>query len=189
MTSHAGSGAATVTTTRKEAARGMEARVGLDPRLRRGPREGLLRREGRVRCGPRPQGQRRVSGRVAHASRIGVLDRDGDWDHRNASRLRPRPPAGRPGHRRGARRALGAGVDVSGREWKLGGGGDGNSFVFFSDPNGSGWVLQQTPGRERTIAKRMNLGKVGTRSRCRWMGSSPGPRATSGDSASSRSEK
>jgi catechol 2,3-dioxygenase-like lactoylglutathione lyase family enzyme len=35
-----------------------------------------------------------------------------------------------------------------GREWKPGGGGDWNSFVFFSDPDGNGWVLQQMPGRE-----------------------------------------
>jgi catechol 2,3-dioxygenase-like lactoylglutathione lyase family enzyme len=46
------------------------------------------------------------------------------------------------------------GVDVSevrhfdGHQWKPGGGGDWNSFVFFSDPDGNGWVLQQTPGRE-----------------------------------------
>ncbi len=46
------------------------------------------------------------------------------------------------------------GVEVSdvrhfdGREWKPGGGGDWNSFVFFKDPDGNGWVLQQGPGRE-----------------------------------------
>ena len=49
---------------------------------------------------------------------------------------------------------LGRGVEVSdvrhfdGREWKPGGGGDWNSFVFFNDPDGNGWVLQQRPGRE-----------------------------------------
>ena len=46
------------------------------------------------------------------------------------------------------------GVEVSevrhfdGREWKPGGGGDWNSFVFLNDPDGNGWVLQQRPGRE-----------------------------------------
>ena len=49
---------------------------------------------------------------------------------------------------------LGRGVEVSevrhfdGRDWKPGGGGDWNSFAFFSDPDGNGWVLQQSPGRE-----------------------------------------
>jgi len=49
---------------------------------------------------------------------------------------------------------LGRGVEVSdvrhfdGREWKPGGGGDWNSFVFLNDPDGNGWVLQQRPGRE-----------------------------------------
>ncbi|MDQ3783740.1 MAG: VOC family protein [Actinomycetota bacterium] len=46
------------------------------------------------------------------------------------------------------------GVEVSdvqhfdGRDWKPGGGGAWNSFVFFSDPDGNGWALQQSPGRE-----------------------------------------
>ena len=35
-----------------------------------------------------------------------------------------------------------------GSAWRTGGGGDWNSFVFFSDPDGNGWVLQQSPGRE-----------------------------------------
>ena len=29
--------------------------------------------------------------------------------------------------------------------WVEGRGGDWNSFVFFSDPDGNGWVLQQSP--------------------------------------------
>ena len=33
-----------------------------------------------------------------------------------------------------------------GNAWKPGG-GDWNSFAFFSDPDGNGWVLQQSPGR------------------------------------------
>ena len=49
---------------------------------------------------------------------------------------------------------LGRGVEVSevrhfdGRDWRPGGGGDWNSFAFFSDPDGNGWALQQSPGRE-----------------------------------------
>ena len=45
------------------------------------------------------------------------------------------------------------GVEVSevqhfdGSAWRPGGGGDWNSFTFFSDPDGNGWVLQQSPGR------------------------------------------
>ena len=35
-----------------------------------------------------------------------------------------------------------------GSAWRSGGGGDWNSFAFFSDPDGNGWVLQQSPGRE-----------------------------------------
>ncbi len=31
--------------------------------------------------------------------------------------------------------------------WVEGRGGDWNSFVFFSDPDGNGWVLQERPAR------------------------------------------
>ena len=31
--------------------------------------------------------------------------------------------------------------------WAEGRGGEWNSFVFFSDPDGNGWVLQERPGR------------------------------------------
>ena len=45
----------------------------------------------------------------------------------------------------------GAGVSevqhFDGSAWRPGGGGDWNSFAFFSDPDGNGWVLQQSPGR------------------------------------------
>jgi catechol 2,3-dioxygenase-like lactoylglutathione lyase family enzyme len=43
------------------------------------------------------------------------------------------------------------GVEVSpvqhmeGGEWVEGRGGEWNSFVFFSDPDGNGWVLQERP--------------------------------------------
>ena len=43
------------------------------------------------------------------------------------------------------------GVEVSpvqhmeGGEWVEGQGGEWNSFVFFSDPDGNGWVLQERP--------------------------------------------
>jgi catechol 2,3-dioxygenase-like lactoylglutathione lyase family enzyme len=33
-------------------------------------------------------------------------------------------------------------------EWVEGRGGDWNSFVFFSDPDGNGWVLQERPVRD-----------------------------------------
>ena len=32
--------------------------------------------------------------------------------------------------------------------WYEGRGGDWNSFVFFSDPDGNGWVLQERPARD-----------------------------------------
>ena len=32
--------------------------------------------------------------------------------------------------------------------WVDGPGGPWNSFVFFSDPDGNGWVLQERPGRD-----------------------------------------
>ena len=35
-----------------------------------------------------------------------------------------------------------------GRDWKPGGAGDWNSFAFFSDPDGNGWALQQSPTRD-----------------------------------------
>jgi hypothetical protein len=34
---------------------------------------------------------------------------------------------------------------VDGGEWVEGKGGEWNSFVFFSDPDGNGWVLQECP--------------------------------------------
>jgi catechol 2,3-dioxygenase-like lactoylglutathione lyase family enzyme len=35
-----------------------------------------------------------------------------------------------------------------GRDWKPGGAGGWNSFAFFSDPDGNGWVLQERPARD-----------------------------------------
>ncbi len=46
------------------------------------------------------------------------------------------------------------GVEISdvqhfdGRDWKPGGAGEWNSFAFFSDPDGNGWVLQERPARD-----------------------------------------
>ncbi len=37
---------------------------------------------------------------------------------------------------------------VDGGVWVEGRGGDWNSFVFFSDPDGNGWVLQERPARD-----------------------------------------
>ena len=37
---------------------------------------------------------------------------------------------------------------MEGGEWVEGRGGEWNSFVFFSDPDGNGWVLQERPGRD-----------------------------------------
>jgi catechol 2,3-dioxygenase-like lactoylglutathione lyase family enzyme len=34
---------------------------------------------------------------------------------------------------------------MEGAEWVEGRGGEWNSFVFFSDPDGNGWVLQEGP--------------------------------------------
>ena len=34
---------------------------------------------------------------------------------------------------------------MDGGEWVEGRGGEWNSFVFFSDPDGNGWVLQEGP--------------------------------------------
>jgi catechol 2,3-dioxygenase-like lactoylglutathione lyase family enzyme len=34
---------------------------------------------------------------------------------------------------------------MEGGEWVEGRGGEWNSFVFFSDPDGNGWVLQECP--------------------------------------------
>jgi hypothetical protein len=35
-----------------------------------------------------------------------------------------------------------------GGEWVEGRGGNWNSFVFFSDPDGNGWVLQECPASD-----------------------------------------
>src|SRR3712207_925379 len=46
------------------------------------------------------------------------------------------------------------GVEISdvqhfdGGEWEPGGAGEWNSFAFFSDPDGNGWVLQERPARD-----------------------------------------
>ncbi len=45
------------------------------------------------------------------------------------------------------------GVEISdvqhsdGSDWKAGDAGEWNSFAFFSDPDGNGWVLQERPAR------------------------------------------
>ena len=36
---------------------------------------------------------------------------------------------------------------MEGDEWVEGRGGEWNSFVFFQDPDGNGWVLQEGPAR------------------------------------------
>jgi hypothetical protein len=78
---------------------GLEARVGCDPRLRRGSREGLLHREGRVQCGPGHQGQRQDARRSADVSRVGLLDRDRDQARGHATGFCPGSAAGGLGHR------------------------------------------------------------------------------------------
>lgn len=37
---------------------------------------------------------------------------------------------------------------MDGGVWVEGRGGDWNSFVFFGDPDGNGWVLQERPARD-----------------------------------------
>jgi hypothetical protein len=39
-------------------------------------------------------------------------------------------------------------AEEEGGEWVEGRGGDWNSFVFFSDPDGNGWVVQERPARD-----------------------------------------
>jgi catechol 2,3-dioxygenase-like lactoylglutathione lyase family enzyme len=48
---------------------------------------------------------------------------------------------------------IGRGVEASpvrhvddGGSWADGAGGDWNSFIFFDDPDGNGWAVQQKPG-------------------------------------------
>ena len=42
---------------------------------------------------------------------------------------------------------------MDGGEWVEGRGGEWNSFVFFSDPDGNGWVLQERPARDQSTSK------------------------------------
>lgn len=39
-------------------------------------------------------------------------------------------------------------MDVETGSWVDGPGGDWNSFVFFSDPDGNGWTVQERPARD-----------------------------------------
>ena len=55
---------------------GLQARADRGARLRRRPRQGVLRRPGRLQRRPRPPGQRGHALRAAHAARLGVLDLD-----------------------------------------------------------------------------------------------------------------
>ena len=118
---------------------GLQARARRAARLRRRPREGVLRRPGRLQRRPRPPGQRRDALRAIDAARLGLLDR-----HRQgpAPRRRPAPCGGCswwwPTPTRRARSCVGRGVEASEvQEFPWG------RFVFFADPDGNTWSVQQ----------------------------------------------
>jgi catechol 2,3-dioxygenase-like lactoylglutathione lyase family enzyme len=70
---------------------------------------------------------------------------------RHAAGIGARRPDRRAGHRSSQGELLGRGVEVSsvrhmdGGVWVDGPGGPWNLFVFFDDPDGNGWVLQERP--------------------------------------------
>src|SRR5918994_3735354 len=77
---------------------GDEARAGPDPGDRRRPGQGLLHRPGRLRGRPRRALRRVVPGRPADPARLRLLDLHRGRHRRDAPRLRPGPPPGRPRH-------------------------------------------------------------------------------------------
>ena len=91
--------------------------------------------------------------RPADAAGIGLLSHDRHRDHDLAAGLVSGPAARCHGHRGGMRRAHRAGVDVGpirhfeNGQWLDGKGGPWNSFASFDDPDGNGWLLQETPNR------------------------------------------
>ena len=124
---------------------GHEARAGGDSGRRRRSRQGVLCREGRLQRRSRPHGQRRAPLRPADAAGVRLLDSPGEGGHR-----------GCPGSVDGlqlvvsdivaARAELaGRGVDVSAiQDFPWG------RFVFFADPDGNKWAVQELPGRRTT---------------------------------------
>ena len=121
---------------------GLPARAHLRPRLRRRPREGVLRRPGRLQRRPRP---RRSATSCASCSsrRSGGARSPSAPDRRGAGAgLRAGPAARGRGHRGAHADLSGRGVEVSDvQDFPWG------RFVFFSDPDGNGWAVQQIPPR------------------------------------------
>ena len=121
------------------------------PVTRRRPRQGLLRRAGRLPRGRRP-GDGREPHRPDDAAGIRLLGDDRSRPERRRRRVRSRacscasatsrPPAPSWSSR---------GVEVSpvrhvGPEgWADGNGGDWNAFIFFDDPDGNSWAVQESP--------------------------------------------
>ena len=70
---------------------------------------------------------------------LGVLDRDRQGRHADGARLRGGAAGGRRGHRGGARRPRRSAAsrlsEVQDFPW--------GRFVFFSDPDGNGWAVQE----------------------------------------------
>ena len=93
-----------------------------------------------------------VPGRPADPAGLGLLDLDRQGPREVGAGLDPGPPAVRHRHRRGARRARRSRRSTSrpvrhieDGEWLDGHGGPWNSFMFFSDPDGNGWAIQEKP--------------------------------------------
>ena len=83
--------------------------------------------------------ERRHSLRPAHSPGLGVLDRDRQGPHRDGARARSRASRSWWTDAEEARDALaGRGVEVSEvQEFPWG------RFVYFSDPDGNGWAVQE----------------------------------------------
>ena len=118
------------------------------PVYRRRPREALLHRAGRLRRRPRPPGQRRAALRAAHPAGLRLLDHDRHRGHRRRARLGA-----------GACRWSSTTSTPPARSWPSGGSRSARCrtfpwgrFVFFSDPDGNGWAVQEIPAARESTA-------------------------------------
>ena len=121
------------------------------PVIGRRPGQEVLRRAGRLRRRRRP-GHGREPHRPDDAAGIGLLGHDRPRPERRRRRARSRAcSCASATSRPPGPSCVARGVEVSpvrhvGPEgWADGNGGEWNAFIFFDDPDGNSWAVQESP--------------------------------------------